>query len=171
MTWAEQAAVDWAALLAREAAEQTQLTTLQALNIAARLAALEAKVFPPSVLLLNRDLSSGDLLQYTHRDFGLGTDVGGNGSGAGFLYYHPNVAGRPAAGLTVTPTSAAGGIPTSSDAVYLWDPVMSWGTQGNEWWLKTSLFFPSAANMPFVAGTGLFQPGESFFHPTTGEWN
>ncbi len=32
---------------------------------------------------LNRDLSTGDFSPWTHRDYGLGTDVGSNNSGAG----------------------------------------------------------------------------------------
>jgi hypothetical protein len=120
---------------------------------------------PKPALILNRDLSTGDLSQYTHRDYGLGTDVVPTSQAlAGWLAYHENVAGRRAAGLTVTPTSAASGNPSGSDGVYLWDPIQSWGTKGSEWWLRTSFLFPSAANLALV-------PPEAHFAATTGEWN
>ncbi len=115
-------------------------------------------------IYLNRDLSTGDLYQYTHRDWGLGTDVGANSSGAGLLYHHADVNGRRAAGLTVTPTAQASPA-AGSDSVYLWDPVQPWGVSGQEWWLRTSFFFPSSAS------AALFQPGEAPFQATTGEWN
>ena len=59
---------------------------------------------PPTPLLLNRDLSTGGLFQWVNRDYGLGTNVGSNASGAGYLFFHAGVLGRRAAGLTVTPT-------------------------------------------------------------------
>src|SRR6266581_4533286 len=55
----------------------------------------------------NHDLSTGNLMQWRHRDYGLGTDVGLNDSGAGYLWYHPNVGGRKAAGMTATPSAHA----------------------------------------------------------------
>jgi hypothetical protein len=119
---------------------------------------------PPPVLILNRDLSTADLSQYTHRDYGLGgADVGDNTKGGGLLNYHANVAGRRAAGLTVTPTANIG--VAGSDGVYLWDPIAPWGQQGQEWWLRTSFYFPSAASV------ALLLPGEAPYQPTTGDWN
>src|SRR6267143_2714546 len=59
---------------------------------------LNASKTSGNTVFLNRDLSTGDLSQWTHRDFGLGTDVGGNTNGAGYLWYHSNVAGRRTAG-------------------------------------------------------------------------
>ena len=58
-------------------------------------------------VFLNRDLSTGDLSQWNHQDFGLGTDNGSNPNGAGYLWYHSNIGGRRAAGMTVTPTAHA----------------------------------------------------------------
>jgi len=118
-----------------------------------------------NTVFLDRDLSTGDLSQWTHRDFGLGTDTGSNTSGGGYLWYHPNVAGRRAAGLTVTPTSHASPA-TNSDSVYLWEPGQFWNHQPYEIWLRTSLMFPSAAT---ISSSGL--SGEAPFAPTTGEWN
>src|SRR5207245_1043045 len=70
---------------------------------------------------LNRDLHSGNLSQWFHRDYGLGTDVGSNDSGAGYLWYHSNVGGRKAVGMTATPDAHASPA-ANSDSVYLWDP-------------------------------------------------
>jgi hypothetical protein len=117
------------------------------------------------VIYSNRDLSTGDLSQWTHRDFGLGTDVGGNESGAGYLRYHPHVAGRPAAGLTTTATAHASPA-ADGDHVYLWDPAQQWNYHPFEIWLRTSVLFPSPATIS-VSG----DEGERPFQPTTGEWN
>ena len=87
-------------------------------------------------VFLNRDLSTGDLSQWSHRDFGLGTDAGGNTSGGGYLWYHPNVAGRRAAGITVTPTAHASPA-ANSDSVFLWEPGQFWNHQPYEIWLRT----------------------------------
>jgi hypothetical protein len=158
---------------AAEIALLNRVTALETARIAdeAAITALEAAVAklqppaPPSLsLILNRDLSTGDLSQYTHRDWGLGgTDVGSNAGGGGLLNFHANVAGRRAAGLTVTPTANIG--VSGSDGVYLWDPIQPWGTQGNEWWLRTSFLFPSPASAAPLL------PGEAPFQATTGEWN
>ena len=118
-----------------------------------------------STVFLNRDLSTGDLSQWTHRDFGLGTDKGLNTSGAGYLWYHENVGGRRAAGLTATPTAHASPAATS-DSVYLWEPGQRWNYQPYEIWLRTSVLFPTAA---IIASSGL--SGEGPFAPTAGEWN
>jgi hypothetical protein len=118
-----------------------------------------------NIVFLNHDLSTGDLSQWTHQDFGLGTDRGSNTSGAGYLWYHPNVAGRRAAGLTVTPTAHASQA-ANSDSVYLWDRSQYWNYQPYEIWLRTSVMFPSAAT---ISSSGL--NGEAPFAPTTGEWN
>lgn len=151
--WTDNAAADWAALLARVTAIEGRLTADEALL---------AQLKPSIPLLLNRDLATGDLSQYTHRDYGLGTDVvPGSPTQAGWLQYHQNIQGRRAAGLTVTPQASVG--VTGSNGVYLWDPVMGWGQQGQEWWLRTSLLFPSAS-------LGLAAP-EAPFQATTGEWN
>lgn len=117
------------------------------------------------LVYLNRDLSTGNLCQWTHQDYGLGTDKGGNTSGAGYLWYHANVLGRRAAGLTVTPTAHASSAP-SSDSVFLWDPTQYWNYQPHEIWLRTSFMFPSSASL-----TGQGATGEQPFQPTTGEWN
>jgi hypothetical protein len=117
------------------------------------------------VVYLNRDLSTGDLSQWTHRDYGLGTDVGGNASRAGFLWYHADVQGRRAAGLTVTPSAHASPA-ASSDSVYLWEPQKEWNMPSYEIWLRTSVLFPSAATISAVGAAG-----EQPFAPTTGEWN
>lgn len=116
-------------------------------------------------VFLNRDLSSGDLSQWTHQDYGLGTDVGGNTRGGGYLWYHPNVAGRRVAGMTVTPTAHASPA-ANSDSVFLWEPGQSWNYQPYQIWLRTSVMFPSAAT---ISSSGL--SGEAPFAPTTGEWN
>jgi hypothetical protein len=126
---------------------------------------LSASKTRENTVFLNRDLSSGDLSQWTHRDFGLGTDAGSNTNGAGYLWYHPNVGGRRAAGITVT--AAAHASPAAnSDSAFLWEPRQSWNYQPYEIWLRTSVMFPSAAT---VSSSGL--SGEAPFAPTTGEWN
>lgn len=154
--WTDNAAADWAALLARITSLENRLTQDEII-----LASLQQK--PAVQLILNRDLSAGNLSQYTHRDYGLGTDVlPGSQTQAGWLAYHANVQGRKAAGLTVTPQASVG--VSGSDGVYLWDPVMPWGVQGQEWWLRTSFLFPSKANAVLVSP-------EAAFQPTTGEWN
>ena len=116
-------------------------------------------------VFLNRDLSNGDLTQWTHRDFGSGTDAGSNTSGAGYLWYHANVGGRRAASITVTPTAHASPA-ANSDSVYLWEPRQFWNHQPYEIWLRTSVLFPSATT---ISSSGL--SGEAPFAPTTGEWN
>jgi len=126
---------------------------------------LSASKTSRNTVFLNRDLSTGDLSQWTHHDFGLGKDKGLNTSGAGYLWYHANVGGRRAAGLTATPTSHASPA-ASSDSVYLWEPGQSWNDQPYEIWLRTSVMFPSAAT---ISSSGL--SGEAPFAPTTGEWN
>src|SRR5437764_721531 len=113
----------------------------------------------------NRDMSTANLVQWINRDFGLGTNVGSNQSGAGYLTYHANVAGRRAAGMTVTPTAHASPA-ASSDSVYLWDPTQYWNYQPYEIWLRTSLMFPSSTTLSTTAATG-----EAPFQPTTGNWN
>jgi hypothetical protein len=118
-----------------------------------------------NTIYLNRDLSTADLSQWTHRDFGLGTDKGENTSGAGFLWYHSSVAGRRAAGLTVTSTAHASPAP-SSDSVFLWEPTQFWNYQPYEIWLRTSVMFPSAATISAIGAKG-----EAPYQPTTGEWN
>jgi hypothetical protein len=118
-----------------------------------------------NIIYLDRDLSSGDLSQWTHLDYGLGTDVGTGMSGAGQLWYHANVAGRRAAGLTVTPTAHASPA-ANSDSVFLWEPRQSWNLQPYEIWLRTSVMFPSAA---IISSNSL--SGEAPFVPTTGDWN
>jgi hypothetical protein len=129
----------------------------------ADIAALKLLLNPPAPLIINRDMSTLDLSQWTHRDYGLGTDIGGNASGAGKLIYHDNVLGRRAAGLTATPTSQASPA-AGSDSVYLWDPIQAWGVQGQEWWLRTSFLFPSPVNVNIPLG-------EAAYQPTTGEFN
>src|SRR5260370_12477435 len=49
-------------------------------------------------VFLNRDLSTGDLSQWTHRHVGLGNDVGGNTNDAIYMEYHSSGAGSNAAG-------------------------------------------------------------------------
>lgn len=126
---------------------------------------LNASKTAASIVFLNRDLTSGDLSQWTHRDFGLGTDAGSNTSEAGYLWYHPNVGGRRAAGMTVTPKAHASQA-ANSDSVYLWDNTQDWNFQPHEIWLRTSVMFPSAAT---ITSSGM--TGEAPFAPTTGEWN
>lgn len=118
-----------------------------------------------NIVYLNRDLSTGDLSQWKHRDYGLGTDVGSNDSDAGYLWYHSNVGGRRAAGMTATPTAHASPA-RNSDSVYLWEPSRYWNFQPYEIWLRTSVMFPSAAT---ISTSG--DEGEQPFQPTTGEWN
>src|SRR5260370_40742932 len=78
-----------------------------------------------NTVFLNRDLSTRDLSQWTHRDFGLGTDAGSNTRGAGYLWYHSHDAGRRAVGMTVTPTSHASPASNSGSGV-LWDRTQYW---------------------------------------------
>src|SRR5260370_12443877 len=111
------------------------------------------------------DLSTNDLSQWPHLDYGLGTDVGSNSSGAGYLWYHSNVAGRKAAGMTATPTAHASPA-ANTDSVYLWAPALYWNFQPYEIWLRTSVMFPSAATLSTTAATG-----EQPFQPTTAERN
>jgi hypothetical protein len=126
---------------------------------------LNASKTSGNIAYLNRDLTAGDLSQWTHRDYGLGTDVGSNTSGAGYLWYHASVAGRRAAGMTATPTAHASPA-ANSDSVYLWEPAQFWNRQPYEIWLRTSIMFPSAAT---ISSMGV--SGEAPFAPTTGEWN
>jgi len=44
---------------------------------------LNASKTSKNTIFLNRDLSTGDLSQWNHQDFGLGTDKGSNADGAG----------------------------------------------------------------------------------------
>jgi hypothetical protein len=118
-----------------------------------------------AIVYLNRDLSTGNLSQWTHRDYGLGTDKGGNESGAGYLWYHADVAGQRAAGMTVTATAHASPA-AKSDSVYLWEGAQSWNYAPYEIWLRTSVMFPSATTISKSGATG-----EQPFQPTTGEWN
>lgn len=111
------------------------------------------------------DLSTGNLSQWPHLDYGIGTDIGSNNSGAGYLWYHANVAGRPAAGMTATPSAHASPA-ANSDSVYLWAPTQFWDYQPYEIWLRTSIMFPSAATLSTTAANG-----EQPFQPTTGQWN
>jgi hypothetical protein len=117
------------------------------------------------VIHLRRDLASSNLLEWRHRDYGLGTDVGGNASGAGYLWYHANVGGRRAAGMTVTSTAHASPAP-NSDSVYLWEPADYWNYRSQDIWLRTSVMFPSAATISSVGAAG-----ERPYQPVTGEWN
>ena len=119
----------------------------------------------PAVIYGTANLTTGDLSQWPHLDYGLGTDVGSNISGAGYLWPHINVAGRPAAGMTVTPTAHASPA-AGSDSVYLWAPTQFWDYQPYEIWLRTSVMFPSATTLSTTASAG-----EQPFQPTTGEWN
>jgi len=133
--------------------------------IAVACSGLNASKTSGNTVFLNHDLSTGDLSQWTHRDFGLGTDAGSNTSGAGFLWYHPNIGGRRAAGMTVTPTAHASPA-ANSDSAFLWEPRQPWNYQPYEIWLRTSVMFPSAAT---ISSSDL--SGEAPFAPTTGEWN
>lgn len=126
---------------------------------------LNASKASRDAVFLNRDLSTGDLSQWTHQDYGSGTNKGSNTNGAGYLWYHSNVAGRRAAGLTATPTAQASPA-VNSDSVYLWEPAQFWNHQPYEIWLRASVMFPSAAT---ISSSGL--SGEAPFAPTTGEWN
>lgn len=126
-----------------------------------------------SLLFVRGSLSSTLTLPYlvrntvsswSHHDYGLGTDVGNNQSGAGHLYDHPSVLGRQAVGMTATSTAHASPA-ASSDSVYLWEPTQSWNYSGQEWWLKTSFLFPSSASVPSLL------PGEATYRPTEGTWN
>ena len=114
---------------------------------------------------LNRDLSTGKLSQWAHLDYGLGSGLGSNNSGAGFLWYHSNVGGRRAVGMTATPNAHASPA-RDSDSVYLWEPSYYWNYKPHEIWLRTSVMFPSAATITTAGATG-----EQPFQPTTGEWN
>ena len=110
------------------------------------------------------------LADWTHRDWGEGTDKGSNADGYGLLFDHdgtnaPLVAGVKCMGLTCTSKSAAAGIPNGSNAVYLWDPIESFDYSPTDLWMRTGLFFPSAASSAF------FAKGESAYTPTTGNWN
>ncbi len=129
-----------------------------------KIAGADSSPAKPSIYL-NHDLSTGNLSQWTHRDYGLGTDRGSNDSDAGYLWYHADVAGRRAAGLTATPTAQASPA-ADSDSVYLWDPTERWNYAPYEIWLRTSVMFPSAKTIAAVGAKG-----EQFFQPTTGEWN
>src|SRR5437899_10424943 len=71
------------------------------------------------------NMSTNDLSQWPHLDYGLGTDLGSNYSGAGYLWYHANVAGRPAAGMTVTPTAHAS-LAANNDSVCLEPTAHCW---------------------------------------------
>ncbi len=126
---------------------------------------LNASKTSGNTVFLNHDLSAGDLSQWTHRDFGLGTDAGSNTSGAGYLWYHSDVAGRRAVGMTVTPTAHASPA-SNSDSVFLWDRTQYWNYEPYEIWLRTSFMFPSATSITTTGATG-----EQPFQPTTGEWN
>ena len=140
-------------------AQSTPQTASQALQVTVAAGTASGTIYD------NRDMSTGNLSQWINRDFGLGTNVGSNQSGAGYLTYHADVAGRKAAGMTVTPTAHASPA-ASSDSVYLWDPTQYWNYQPYEIWLRTSLMFPSAATLSTTAATG-----EAPFQPTTGDWN
>jgi hypothetical protein len=118
-----------------------------------------------NAIYLDHDLSTGNLSQWTHFDYGLGTDLGSNKSGAGDLWHHSNVGGRRAAGLTATPAAQASPA-ANSDSVYLWEPTQSWNYAPYEIWLRTSVMFPSGTTIS-TAGA----QGEQPFQPTTGEWN
>ena len=116
-------------------------------------------------IYLNHDLSTGNLSQWTNFNYGLGTDTGSNDSGAGYLWYHANVGGSRAAGMTATPTAQASPAP-NSDSVYLWDPTQYWNYAPYEIWLRTSVMFPSASTIS-TAGA----EGEQPYQPTTGMFN
>jgi len=139
--------------------ESTPQTASQALQLTVAPGTASGTIYD------NRDMSTANLVQWINRDFGLGTNVGSNQSGAGYLTYHANVAGRRAAGMTVTPTAHASPA-ASSDSVYLWDPTQYWNYQPYEIWLRTSLMFPSSTTLSTTAATG-----EAPFQPTTGNWN
>jgi len=126
---------------------------------------MHAQTTAPGTIYGAANLTTGNLSQWPHLDYGIGTDVGSNTSGAGYLWYHLNVAGRPAAGMTATPTAHASPA-ANSDSVYLWAPTQFWDYQPYEIWLRTSFLFPSAATLSAIGATG-----EQPFQPTTGEWN
>lgn len=88
---------------------QLTLVLLLSFTVASVIArnGLNASKTSGNTVFLNRDLSTGDLSQWNHQDFGLGTDKGSNANGAGYLWYHSNIGGRRAAGMTVTPTAHA----------------------------------------------------------------
>src|SRR5437660_2466186 len=140
-------------------AQSTPQTASQALQVTVAAGTASGTIYD------NRDMSTGNLSQWINRDFGLGTNVGSNQSGAGYLTYHADVAGRKAAGMTVTPTAHASPA-ASSDSVYLWDPTQYWNYQPYEIWLRTSLMFPFSTTLSTTAATG-----EAPFQPTTGNWN
>jgi uncharacterized protein YceK len=73
---------------------------------------------PGNGYYLNHDLSTADLSQWTHRDYGLGTEVGSNQSGAGYIWYHANVQGSRAVGLTAT-AGAHASPAADSDSVFI----------------------------------------------------
>ena len=139
--------------------ESTPQTASQALQLTVAPGTASGTIYD------NRDMSTANLVQWINRDFGLGTNVGSNQSGAGYLTYHANVAGRRAAGMTVTPNAHASPA-ANSDSVYLWDPTQYWNYQPYEIWLRTSLMFPSSTTLSTTAATG-----EAPFQPTTGNWN
>jgi hypothetical protein len=112
-----------------------------------------------SLILLRETVES-----WTNRDYGLGTNVGSNSSGAGYLYDNQNVGGSIAMGMTATPNAQASPA-AGSDSVYLWEPTQSWNYSGQEWWLRTSFYFPSSAS------SIVFNPGEAPYQPTTGIFN
>jgi len=118
-----------------------------------------------NTVYLNRDLSTRNLSQWTHLDYGLGSDKGSNNSVVGYLWYHSSVRGRNAVGMTATPTAHASPA-GNSDSVYLWDPSHYWNYKPYEIWLRTSVMFPSAATISTVGAKG-----EQPFQPTTGDWN
>lgn len=64
------------------------LLLLFAATIAVACTGPNANKISTDTVFLNYDLTTGDLSQWTHRDFGLGTDVGPNTSGNGYLWYH-----------------------------------------------------------------------------------
>jgi hypothetical protein len=105
------------------------------------------------------------LLVYAQTGGTAGTIYDNRDSGAGYLWYHQNVGGRRAAGMTATPVAHASPA-ANSDSVYLWDPTQYWNYQPYEIWLRTSIMFPSSATISTNA-----KKGEAPFAPTTGEWN
>src|SRR5207302_383043 len=68
--------------------ESTPQTASQALQLTVAPGTASGTIYD------NRDMSTANLVQWINRDFGLGTNVGSNQSGAGYLTYHANVAGR-----------------------------------------------------------------------------
>ena len=164
MIFVKSITVVWSRVSARTT---PNLLLLLLLTLANSIACNQLNASKPSAntVFLNRDLSTGDLSQWTHRDFGVGTDAGSNTSGAGYLWYHPNVGGRRAAGMTVTPTAHASPA-ANSDSVFLWEPGQFWNRQPYEIWMRTSFMFPSATSISTAGATG-----EQAFQPTTGEWN